>query len=88
MSISSVATRIGIALDPHTRNFIRSEFTVRRNEMWAQGCSRVQDDEIIEGLMDDLFDDLGSIIQRGASAEISRRGLAVVNFDPTQTGGK
>jgi hypothetical protein len=88
MSISSVATRIGIALDPHTRNFIRSEFTVRRNEIWAQGCSRVHDDEIIEGLMDDLFDDIGSIIQCGTSAEISRRGLAEVNFDPTQTGRK
>lgn len=88
MSISSVATRIGIALDPHTRNFVRSEFTVRRNEMWAQGCSRVHDDEIIEGLMDELFDDISSIIQRGTSAEISRRGLAEVNFDSTQTNGK
>jgi len=55
MSISTVATRIGIALDPHTSNFIRSELTVRRNEMWAQGCSRLQEDEIIETLMDDLF---------------------------------
>jgi len=84
MSISSVATRIGIALDPHTRNFIHSEFTVRRNEMWAHGCSRVHDDEIIEELMDDLFDDISSIIRRGTNAEISRRGLAEVNLDSTQ----
>jgi hypothetical protein len=88
MSISSVATRIGIALDPHTRNFIRSEFTVRRNEMWAQGCSRVHDDEIIEGRMDDLFDDISSIIQCGTRDEISRRGLAEENLDSTQTNRK
>jgi hypothetical protein len=56
MSISSIATRIGIALDPHTRNFIHSELTIRRNEMWAQGCSRLLEDEIIEGLMDDLYE--------------------------------
>jgi len=57
MSISSVATSIGIALDPHTRNFIRDELSVRRNQMWAQGCSRLLEDEIIEGILDDLNDD-------------------------------
>ena len=57
MSISSVATRIGIALDPHIKNVIRSELTVRRNQMWAQGCSRLLEDEIIEGILDDLYDD-------------------------------
>jgi hypothetical protein len=88
MSISSVATRIGIALEPHTRHIIRSEFTVRRNEIWAQGCSRVHDDEIIEGLMDDLFDDISLIIPCGTSAEISRRGHTEVNLDSTQTNGK
>jgi hypothetical protein len=72
MSISSVATRIGIALDPHTRNFIRSEFTVRRNELWAQGSSRVPDDEIIEGLVDDLFDDINTILDRSSIDEIVR----------------
>jgi hypothetical protein len=71
MSISSVATHIGIALDPNTRNFIRSEFTVRRNELWAQGCSRVPDDEIIEGLMDDLFNDINAILDRSSIDEIA-----------------
>jgi hypothetical protein len=71
MSISSVATRIGIALDPHTRNFIRSEFTVRRNELWAQDCSRVPDDEIIEGLLDDLFVDINAILDRSSIDEIA-----------------
>ena len=56
MSISSVANRIGFALEPHSRNFIRSEMTIRRNEMWAQGCSRLLEDEIIGGLMDDLYE--------------------------------
>ncbi len=71
MSISSVATRIGIALNPHTRNFIRSEFTVRRNELWAQDCSRVPDDEIIEGLLDDLFDDITAILDRSSIDEMA-----------------
>ena len=55
MSISSVATGIGIAVEPHTRNFIRSEVTVRRNEVWGQGCSQFLEDEIIESLFDDLY---------------------------------
>jgi hypothetical protein len=67
MSISSVATRIGIALDPHIIDFIRSELTVRRNEMWAQGCSRLLEDEIIEGLMDDIYDD-GNTNEHSSSA--------------------
>jgi hypothetical protein len=71
MSISSLATRIGIALDPHTRNFIRSEFTVRRNEQWAHGCSRIPDDEIIEGLVDDLFDDINTILDRSSIDELA-----------------
>jgi hypothetical protein len=68
MSISSVATRIGIALDPHIKNFIRSELTVRRNEMWAQGCSRLMEDEIIEGLIDDIYDDGSTSVQRSSAA--------------------
>jgi hypothetical protein len=71
MSISSVATRIGVALDPHTRNFIRSEFTVRRNELWADGCSWVLDDEIIEGLVGDLFDDITITQDRSSIDEIA-----------------
>ena len=71
MSISSVATRIGVALDPHTRNFIRSEFTVRRNELWAEGCSWVLDDEIIEGLVGDLFDDITITPDRSSIDEIA-----------------
>ncbi len=68
MSISSVATRIGIALDPHFKNYIRSELTVRRNEMWAQGCSRLLEDEIIEGLMDDIYDDGNTSVHRSSAA--------------------
>ena len=71
MSISSLATRIGIALDPHTRNLIRSEFTVRRNELRAQDCSRVPDDEIIEGVLDDLFDDINAILDRSSIDEMA-----------------
>ena len=71
MSISSVATRVGVLLDPHARNFIRSEFTVRRNELWAQGCSRVPNDEIIEGLVDDLFDDINTILDRNRNDEMA-----------------
>jgi len=65
MSISSVATRIGIALDPHTKNFIRSELSVRRNEMWAQGCSWLLEDEFIEGLLEDLNEGRESSFQQG-----------------------
>lgn len=75
MSISSVATRIGIALDPHIKNVIRSELTVRRNEMWAQGCSRLMEDEIIEGIMDDIYDDGSTSVQRSSAA--GRTGLDV-----------
>jgi len=71
MSISSVATRIGVELDPHTRGIIGSEFTVRRNELWAQGCSRVPDDEIIEGLVSDLFDDINAILNRSINDEMA-----------------
>jgi hypothetical protein len=71
MSISSLATRIGIAQDPHTRNFICCEFTVRRNELWAQDCARVPDDEIIEGLLDDLFDDINAIPDRSSIDEMA-----------------
>lgn len=56
MNISSVATLIGIALEPHIENLFRSEPTARRNEMWAQGCPRLLEDEIIEGLMGNIYD--------------------------------
>jgi len=68
MSISSVATRIGIALDPHIKNFIRSELTVRRNEMWVQGCSMLLEEEIIEGPMDDIYDDGNTSLHRSSAA--------------------
>jgi|COG998Drversion2_1049125.scaffolds.fasta_scaffold322190_1 hypothetical protein len=71
MSISSVATRIGVVLNPHTRDIIGTEFTVRRNELSAQGCSRVPDDEIIEGLVDDLFYDINAILNRNISDEMA-----------------
>ena len=73
MSISSVATRIGIALDPHTKNFISAELSVRRNEMWAQGCSWLLEDEFIEGL---LNEDGESSFQQGNTARVSD----LVNF--------
>ena len=68
MSISTVATSMGIALEPHTRNFIRDELSVRRNQMWATGCSRPLEDEIIEGILDDLYDD-GSSSGYGSNTE-------------------
>ena len=76
MSISSVATRIGIALDPHTKNFISAELSVRRNEMWAQGCSWLLEDEFIEGLLNDLNEDGESSFQQGNTARVSD----LVNF--------
>ena len=42
----------------------------------------------IKELMDDLFDDISSIIQCGTRDEISRRGLAEENLDSTQTNRK
>ena len=72
MSISSVTTRTGTALAPHTGKFIGSEFTVRRNELWAQGSSQVSDDEIIEGLVDDLFDDINAILNRNSNDDMAR----------------
>ena len=54
MSIPSVATSIALALEPHTRNFIRSETTVRRTEVWGKGCSEFLEDETIKCVFDDL----------------------------------
>ena len=76
MSISSVTTGIGIAPDPHTRDFIGSEHTVCRNELRAQGCSRRPNDEIIEALVADLFDDINAILKKniGYSTGLPARG--------------
>lgn len=74
MSISSVATRIGIALDPHMKNFIHSELSVRRNEMWAQGCFWLLEDEIIENLLSDLYEDGESSFRQGNTAGVNGLG--------------
>lgn len=55
MSISVVAKRIGIDLDPLTRQFVNARLTVRRQEMWTQGCSWSLEDEYIESLLVDIF---------------------------------
>jgi hypothetical protein len=71
MSISSIATHLRIALEPHTRNFIRAELTIRRNEMWAQGCYRLLEDEIIEEIMDDLYKDSNINANPGNASEFT-----------------
>ena len=55
MNISSVAIRIGVPLEPHTKNFIRSEIAICRNDIWAQGYSRFLEEEIIESILQDLY---------------------------------
>lgn len=71
MSISSVAAHIATALDPHTRNLIRSEYTAHHNQPLAQDRSMTADDEIIEILVHDLFEDVDAIIQRGRLVAIT-----------------
>ena len=56
MTILSVADRLGFPLDPHSRLNIRSELTIRRNELWAQGNHYQSEDEIIEEVIDVLYE--------------------------------
>lgn len=55
MSISSVATCIALALEPHTRNFTHSQATFRRNKICGEGCSQFLEDEFTECIFDDLY---------------------------------
>ena len=71
MSISCVTTRTGMSLDSHTRDCIGPELTVCRNDLRVQGCSRRPNDEIIEGLVDDLFNDINAILNRNGDDEMA-----------------
>jgi len=72
MSNSSIATHVAIALNPHTRHFMRSEDTAHHNQSLAQCCSMTTDDEIIEMLVHDLFEDIDTIIQQGHLVAIAQ----------------
>jgi hypothetical protein len=72
MNNSSVATHIATALEPHTRHFMRSEDTAHHNQSLAQGCSMTTDDDHIEMLVHDLFEDINTIIQRGHLVAIAQ----------------
>jgi hypothetical protein len=72
MNISSVALRIGVALEPHTRNFIRSEVTICRNDLWAQGYSRFIEEEIIESVLQDLYIERDTVDQWRDPVELSQ----------------